>query len=408
MKSKSILYVLSFVFVFFISCKKAEAPDIEVKSTQKSIIAKSNDFGVDILKLVYEQEDEKENLMISPYSVSMALGMALNGADNNTEKQMQDMLGFSSMSLQQINEAYKTIMDYLLKADDEVEMAIANSIWQEETFSVKQDFLDLNKRYFNAECNARDFSSSNTVNEINAWCADKTNDKIKKVVDQISPATVMFLINAIYFNGNWKYQFDEESVLEQVFTNDEGEEFNVDMMQQEASLNYYSNDEIQMVELPYGNEKFAMQVILPVGDRKLDDLFEDLSASKLNSWIEGLNSQEVVMSLPKFKFKYKERLNDMLKAMGMTDAFVGGIADFSGITEKEDLFISFVDHFTFIDVNTEGTEAAAVTVIGFETTSVGGDDKKYFTANRPFMFTITEKETNTILFAGSVKHPEYE
>ncbi|MBI9035937.1 MAG: serpin family protein [Bacteroidales bacterium] len=403
--------VLILLAINITSCRKpVESQNHQLILNEKGqkLVTQSNNFGIDIFKKVYLAEEEYDNIMVSPYSISMALGMTLNGANGETEDAMKATLGFSTLEMESINQNYKTIMTHLLSVDQKVKLGIANSIWQRQDFSVIENFTNINKEYFNAETTSLDFLDPTSVDIINNWCAEKTEDKITKVMDEISPEAVMFLINAIYFKGDWKYQFDEESVITGPFSQDDGTQLSVDMMTQEATLNYYDNELMQMIELPYGNEKFTMVVMLPKSGHNLNGLMEELNSNTFNQWMGNLQRQDqVIVTLPRFKFDYKKRLNEMLIDMGMGIAFNPGLADFSGISTAMGLFISFVDHFTFIDVNTQGTEAAAVTVVGIELTSAG-EGNVSFTADHPFVFAITEKETNTILFIGTVTKPEYE
>ncbi len=413
MKKVIVCIVLAALALNISSCRKpveSQSPQQELVLNEKSqeLVSESNHFGIDVFKKVWQVEEEYDNVMVSPYSISMALGMTLNGANGATEEAMKETLGFSALEMDEINQTYKTIMEHLLSVDPKVRMDIANSIWQREGFPVLEGFTNTNREYFDAESTILDFSDPASVDVINNWCAEKTEDKIPKVIDEISDAAVMFLINAIYFNGNWKYQFDEAQVSQDLFIQDDGEQLLVDMMNQEASLNYYENEIIQMIELPYGNEKFNMTLMLPKSGNNLESLINSLTSTNFAQWCSHMNEVEkVVISIPRFKFDYKKRLNDILKDMGMSIAFTSGLADFTGISTVAGLYISFVDHFTFIDVNTEGTEAAAVTVVGVEYSSVD-ESIKYFTANHPFVFTITEKESRSILFIGAVTNPEYE
>ncbi len=404
---KKLYFTLVAALLVFAACKK-DKPLVcgttdECSVKIEALTAKSNDFGFDLLKRVYAVE-EKDNLMLSPYSVSTALGMLLNGAAGDTRTQMEEMLGFSDLSLQEINTSYKALMNHLLLSDPDIDLRIANSIWQKQNYTIHKDFLSLNQKYFDANAFERDFSDPKTVDEINAWCAEKTDDKITKIIDHISTEDVMFLINAIYFNGQWKYRFNEDSITNENFYS-QNNVFDVEMMHQQAAFNYYEDDSIQFIELPYANEKFVMQIVLPAHD--LDNLVNDIDAMMLNSWLNNASDREVIVSVPKFKYDYNKRLNDVLKSLGMVDAFDPFTANLTNISDATQLYTSFVDHFTHIDVNPKGTEAAAVTVVGVSYNSID-DSTTRFKLDKPFMYFISEKESNTILFAGTVKQPDYE
>ncbi|MBE9511919.1 MAG: serpin family protein, partial [Bacteroidetes bacterium] len=261
-----------------------------------------------------------------------------------------------------------------------------------------------NQNYFYAEVSPLDFNNPEAVNTINNWVADKTNDKITEILDYIPADAVMYLINAIYFKGIWKYEFDESDTEEKPFYLSDGTTKDVPMMVQEASFNYFSNDIMQAVEMPYGAGNYSMVILLPQNNKTPDDIIDQLSNDNWNRWLsEFYEAGKAHIQLPKFKFEYKNKLNDELINMGMGIAF--GNADFSKINPNRDLFISRVLHKTFIEVNEEGTEAAAVTLVELRETSIAGET---FIVNKPFIFVIKEKYTNSIIFIGKVMEPEYE
>jgi len=274
---------------------------------------------------------------------------------------------------------------------------------------VEQDFIDVNQSYYYAEVSPLDFSDPGAVNTINNWVADKTNDLITKVLDGIPSDAVMYLINAIYFKGIWKYEFDESNTEEEPFYLDDGTTKDVPMMVQEASFNYLSNDLIRAVELPYGYGNYSMIILLPRENRTLDDVIDQLSNENWNKWLSEFQGEvPVQIHLPRFKFEYKNLLNDELTNLEMGIAFDPFQADFSKINPYEQLFISKVIHKSFIEVNEEGTEAAAVTVVEISLTSADGDNIIPFYVNQPFLFAIKEKYTNTIAFIGKVMEPDTE
>ncbi|HKI89910.1 MAG TPA: serpin family protein, partial [Draconibacterium sp.] len=286
---------------------------------------------------------------------------------------------------------------------------IADAIFYSKRFSVKQNFLDINHEVYDAEVQALDFSSPSAVSTINNWVADKTHDKIKTIINSLSPNDRMVLLNAVYFNGIWSLQFDKEGTHMLDFHKTDGTSIQVAMMNKEEQLDYSSNGLFDAIKMPYGSGQFNMVILLPANGKNSQDIIDNLSASNWKNWIEDFSIEDhVVITMPRFKFAFKVPLIDILKEMGMQNAFRPGVADFSKITD-EDLFISSVLHKSYIDVNETGTEAAAVTSITFTTTSAGEQPpKKYFIVNKPFVFAITEKDTGAILFMGEVNHPEYE
>ncbi|MGC9343975.1 MAG: serpin family protein, partial [Bacteroidales bacterium] len=247
-----------------------------------------------------------------------------------------------------------------------------------------------------------------SVDIINNWVSDKTHEKITSIIESIPPQTAMYLINALYFYGNWKFEFDKEDNFPMVFNYEDGSSAEVEAMKQKADLSYFADNQVRMVELPYGDGNFSMTIILPVDGYKLNDIIPDVNNQNWNTWRQQLTERSVNLMLPKFKFEYKSLLNDYLKSMGMEIAFGEG-ADFSSmVQEPADLFISRVIHKTFIDVNEEGTEAAAVTAVEVSFTSVGpGGPAVQFAVDQPFIFVISEKTSNSVVFMGKVGNPEY-
>jgi len=347
--------------------------------------------------------------MISPLSVSLALAMTYNGADGDTKVAMEKILELYGLTVDEINENYKTLIDALASVDPKVLMSIANSIWYKQEFDVEQDFINVNQDYFYAEVSPLDFNDPESVTTINNWVANKTNDKITEILDEIPVDAVMYLINAIYFKGIWKYEFEESNTEEKPFYLSDGTTKDVPMMVQEGSFNYFSNDILQAVEMPYGAGNYSMIILLPQYNKTLDDIIDQLNNDNWNSWLsEFYEAEKIQIHLPKFKFEYKNKLNDELINMDMGIAFDPYNADFSKINSLEQLFISRVIHKSFIEVNEEGTEAAAVTMVEISLTSSGGETGIHFYVNQPFIFAIKEKYTNTIIFIGKVMEPEYE
>ena len=244
------------------NCKTVDnsEEDPETLAAKAKIESESNsEFGIDLFKTLVVN-DPSDNIFISPLSVSMALGMTMNGATGNTAYEMQNTLGFSDMTQEEINMGYKSLMWELQDADDQVEFDIANSVWAKS--SMKDEFKTAVEEYFEAETASLDFSDPKTLDRINAWVADHTNQRITKIIDEIESGDVMFLINAVYFNGNWKYKFDPEDTQTSPFYLDETSTVDAEMMKQRGDLNYYIDDTVTMIDLPYGNA-YSMQLSCP-------------------------------------------------------------------------------------------------------------------------------------------------
>ncbi len=368
--------------------------------TESDIVNSSAQFGFNLIKEISKSE-LNENIIISPLSVSTALGMVLNGAEDNTYEQIKTMLGFSDIEFDDINKSYKSLDSLLKNIDENVIFNSANSIWYRNEFNVEQNFIEINKKYFNAEVYNIDFSNSAAKDIINNWVKEATKSKIPKIIDAINPEIIMYLINAIYFKGNWQYQFDKNSTIDDTFYIDENNTVNCKMMVQKNQFNLYHDENLQAIELPYGNSSFNMMIILPSSIKGIDDVISKMNSETFDFIKNNFMKKEITIMIPRFRLEYKNKLNNVLINLGMKDAFIPEIANFSKINKAKKLFISEVLHKTFIEVNEEGTEAAAVTSIGVGVTSVGN----YFKVNKPFLFIIYEKNTNTILFIGKVINP---
>jgi serpin B len=271
--------------------------------------------------------------------------------------------------------------------------------------SFAQPFLDVNREYFNAEVTGLDFNDPSAADVINSWVSDATNGKIEEIVTKpIGRALVMFLINAIYFKGDWAHQFDKGLTRDAEFTLIDGTQKQVETMfhKEPAEVRTYSDDLMRVVDLPYGGDAFSATILVPQSGVSTDDVIGALDGSRWEMVIEGLTESARVVGMPKFTLEYGILLNDVLKALGMEVAFTGA-ANFSKIRPENDLYISSVKHKTFVDVNEEGTEAAAVTSVGFGIISVGPGP---FLVDRPFLFVIRERFSGAIIFMGKILDPQ--
>ena len=405
------IIVLSLLTLLGISCEvKQVDPGIKSLDLSKKsleLLESDNAFGLELFAAVMQEAEEGENVMISPLSVALALGMTYNGSATTTREAMEATLKLQGFTEGEINDGYKDIIDQLLDLDPKVVMQIANSIWYREGFTVEEDFISTNEEHFYAEIRELDFSRTDAKDIINQWVSDHTNELIEEIIDMIPPEAVMYLINAIYFKGSWTYEFDPEETELRPFYPDQVSSVDVSTMRQEAALHYFQNNLFQCVDLPYGDNQYSMLVFLPSGDNTCDDIRAELSSDNLNTWSNQFAETNVLVQMPKFKFETFKLLNDPLTGMGMGIAFTDS-ADFTRINHAGNLFISRVLHKTFIDVNEEGTEAAAVTAVEISLTSAGGGTQTVpFIADKPFLFLIREKSTGSILFIGKLSQPEY-
>lgn len=415
MKTKETMKILIVVMLSasVMSCHKQDDQikddlnNLPEKSAQ--VITSDNSFGLELFRKVLQSADKNKNTMVSPLSVALALSMATNGAVGETRTEMENTMKMHGLTPEQINKARKSLVAALQSADPDVLLEIANAIYYRQGLNVKSDYVTLNKEYYNAQVQALNFASPGALGIINGWVASKTRNKIPTIIDQIDSDLVMILLNAIYFNGIWKYKFGEKATHNLPFTLGDGSQKEVAQMSQEAALEYTSNNLFSAIQLPYGKGDYRMTVILPQTNKTTVDVVAALNDENWKNWMKSfVMTQNVVVTMPRFRFSWEMRLNEMLQAMGMVRAFDPGRADFSGIADVKpnSIYISYVIHKSYIDVNENGTEAAAVTGIGFSVTSVPSG-KTYFSVDRPFLFAITEKTTGAILFVGEVRSPEY-
>lgn len=401
MKKTSICLSVCGVFACF-ACNNEppeplELPDaqpIELRSELKQRVVQDNAFALKLFHL--NLQEEKENLLISPLSVSIALGMTWNGAGGNTRAEMERALEMSGLSVGDINEYYLTMQEALPAVDPSTRLGIANSIWYRQNFRVKPEFLAVNRNYFKAEISALDFSDPSAVKTINDWCAGKTNRLIPEIIDQIGSDAVMYLINAVYFKGIWTSRFDKNETYPGSFAAETGEKVAVNMMNQTGTFDYAVDGHAAYLDLPYGNRAFSMTVILPHEGKPLSGA---LTAESWHTAIGNMYPREVNIHLPRFKFKYNIEMQQILQNLGMQRAFAP-VADFSGIAPG--VYLSKVIHKTFVETNEEGTEAAAATAVEVILTGAVGSSATPFMVDRPFLFVIREKSTGVILFMGKV------
>jgi serpin B len=408
MKAICTLLIIS-TLILCVSCETEpiikEIPRITLTKKSAEIIEADHAFGFELFKEIC-RDSEEENIMISPMSVSYALGMTYNGAAGTTLDAFNEVLHFGGLTNQEVNESYKDLMDQLLNLSEEVDFALANSIWFKEGYPVLEEFIKTNEEYFRAAVKEADFSDPKTLDMINGWIEEQTNDKIKDMLDQIPVDVVMYLINAIYFNADWKYEFPKEDTYEGDFYLENGSKTAVDYMVLDGDFQYTLMDDFTAVELPYSDSSFSMVVMLPHLESSISSLIESLHVDSWNSWFENSHRIGIRLVLPKFKYEFKDLLNDPLKTLGLGVAFSDN-ANFSRIVPDRSLSISRVIHQTFIDVQEEGTEAAAATIVEIKELSSSGSMVS-FRADHPFLYLIKENSTGAIVFMGKVGRPVYE
>ncbi len=375
----------------------------ELSVAEGKLVDADNRFAFKLFREVNAQEDDTANVFVSPLSVGMALGMTYNGAAGTTRDAMQQTLELGGMTLEEVNAAYQSLIALLRNLDSKVEFLLANSIWYREGVSVLPTFLELNQRYFDAEVIALDFADPSAADVINGWVSTQTKGKITEIVDPpIDPLTFMFLIDAIYFKGDWTYQFDRDRTRDETFALTDGSQVSVPTMSrgEEIPVRLCQHADYTVLDLWYGGQAYSMTIVVPHDPATIHDVARAVTAQQWDAWTANLDSTRAFVTLPKFTLEYDIELNDVLKALGMEIAFSGG-ADFSNMIPGGGAYIEKVRHKTFVDVNEEGTEAAAVTSVEMRYESA----QPTVRVDRPFLFAIRENYSGSILFMGKVVDP---
>ncbi len=379
----------------------------ELTVTERGLIDADNRFAFKLFREINLQQVADTNVFISPLSVGMALGMAYNGAAGTTRDAMQQTLELQGLSIEDVNHAYRSVIDLLRTLDPRVTWLLANSVWHDQNFTPLTPFLDVTRTYFDADVTALDFRAPTTPGTINGWVGRKTSGRIKTIVpDPIPDEVIAYLINAIYFKGDWTQQFDKDLTRDQPFLLAGGSTVGVPMMsrKQEHSVRALVSSDVTVAELPYGGGAYVMTVVVPSEPTGAAALARELTEERWNAWLGALSERSLFVSLPKFELEYTIRLNEALKALGMAEAFDPDRADLSNmfqVTPSVRFYIDEVLHKTFVRVDEEGTEAAAATSVGIGATSA----PQRIVVDRPFLVAIRERLSGTILFLGKVVNP---
>jgi serpin B len=373
--------------------------------TDAKIIESSNKFGFKLFSEVLKNDREK-NVFISPSSVAIALAMTYNGASGTTQLAIAKTLELQGLNLPEINSSYKAALKQLLdNSDPKVQLKIANSLWANQDVSFRPDFLQRTQDFYQAKVSNLNFQDAAAPSIINNWVKENTNGKIDKIIEKIEPLDVLFLINAIYFKGKWSKEFDKNQTAQYPFYITPSRQKQLPMMSQDGDYRYYENNQLQAVSLPYGKDgKFSFYIFLPKQNSNLNAFYQNLNVENWEKWITRFSKQKGFIRLPRFKTDYDVTLNDALKSLGMEEAF-SNKANFSGMGKN--FAISQVKHKTFVEVNEEGTEAAAATSVGIVATSLRDEPEPFrMIVDRPFFCAIRDNQTGSLLFMGSIIEPQ--
>ncbi len=355
----------------------------------------------------FELKDKEENIFFSPFSITSAFLIVYEGARGNTQEEIEKVFFFLEDEKSR-RENFNKILKEINKSDKKYELYTANALWIHKDFKILKEYLNITQKFYLSFVKNLDFvkEPERAAEIINSWILEKTKGKIKELIskDMIGPLTRLIITNAIYFKGKWLKEFDKKNTREEDFRISETERVKVNMMKMEKEFfNYYEDEKIQVLEIPYDGEEVSMFIFLPK-DFDINSIDEYMNYEKFKEIRESMRKEEIDIYIPKFKMETKYLLNTYLENMGIKDAFSEIKADFSGITRQKELFISRALHKAFIEVNEEGTEAAAATGIVMEITAVR--KRKVFRADHPFIFLIYEKKTENIIFFGRILNPE--
>jgi serpin B len=386
---------------FFKTRKNVE----EERVNLKAVVQENTEFGLELYQRLRVLEG---NLFFSPYSISTALAMTYAGARGDTQTQMAQALHFPS-DQNQLHPAVARLGERLENTGKlgQVQIRVANTLWPRTGFKFLKAFLALTKKFYRVRITPIDFGDGEAARHtINAWVEERTENKIKELIAAgvLDDSTRLALVNAIFFKGNWANQFDPDLTSQALFLAAPGGQVQVPMMTRKHAFKYAEDDSLQVLELPYSGNDLSMLVLLPREVERLAKLEESLAVEKLEKWIKSLQETEVDVSLPRFGLNFPFRLDDTLKSMGMENAF-SNKADFSGMDGSQELYLGAVLHKAFVEVNEQGTEAAAATAVVMQTKAIAFSPI-VFRADHPFVFLIRENSTGSILFLGRVVNPD--
>jgi serpin B len=368
---------------------------------EQEVVASSNDFAFHLFAEV-NRATPKANLFISPFSVSMALGMTLNGAADSTLKAIQHTLGQNDLVPIEINKGYNELSTLLKSIDKKVNYSNSSALWYRQNLQANSLFKDISAAYYEAWVEGIDFENPKSATWVNKWVENQTDSKVKVMVEEIQPENQMFFTNTVYFKADWAQAFDKSLTAKAPFYKTDGTSVQANMMfADDAEVLFYQDVEKTMIDLPYGNKQYSMVILLPREGYSMDDLIEGLDAETLQSYFASADTLMLDLRLPKFNIASKLELEPVLTALGMGVAF-GEKANFSNLFEnKAHVPIQQMIHHAYVEVHEDGTEAGASTISG----SVSSTSLPTISVDQPFLFFIREKHTQAILFAGKMINP---
>jgi serpin B len=392
---------LSLMSMFVVACASSDHSESNEEPVNIKV---SEKFATNFFKLAAKKPDS--NVVISPYSVSTALSMAYNGAGSKTKTEMQNVLDYSGLSDEAVNQQNSSLYKSLMHVNPSSELTVANAMFANKNFEFVKAFMDSNQKYYGAKLETLDFADLSTVNKINNWVKDNTKNKIPSILDKVAPDAILYLVNAVYFKGVWLDEFKKDETQPVDFKLSNGSKKTVEMMNRSAKMSYFAGNNFQAVMLPYKDKRLQMCIFLPDKKSNITAFINSLTPESWSQWREQFRKEEGHLGLPRFKVEYKTELSEVLKAAGMPCAFEDNCADFKKMIEQNAM-ISRVLHKTYLEVNEKGTEAAAATAIEMSVTSAPMNPKPPFEmiCDRPFVVAIQDEKTNAILFLGAIVDP---
>lgn len=373
--------------------------EIELTKAQSEFVSSGNTFAFNFIDKI--NTEETKDYMVSPLSLQFLLGMILEGAEGRTAEEISTVLGYGSDGAQEVNEYCLAMLSQLPNVDKATKLSIANAIILNQECTLRKDYKETVEKYYLAEAVNKDFYDvKGTADYINNWCSKQTQGMIPKVLDEVSPDIMAYLINALYFKSKWSLQFNKDFSAKKQFTDEAGKKEDITMMIQESDFRHFSGKEFNAVQMDYGNGAYTMTVMLPNSGYKVADVCAYLKTASWQEFLGRFYTRKVNLWIPRFETEYKIKLNDILSEMGMPKSFAPG-AEFLKMSEDAN-YLDFIQQFTKIIVDEEGTEAAAISIGGMaRNTSVGMPDPiVYFHADHPFLYVISERSTGAVLFAG--------
>ena len=398
----------------------SEAQPIQLTDAQRVFANDNNQFTLNFLKTVNETDRSGKSFIYSPLSITYVLGMVNDAATGQTEQELEQTLGFHQGGIKAVNDYCKNLIDNLPKVDNKVTLNIANAIFLNKNYTLKSQFTQDMQTYYDAKAEALDFWAPETLDHINGWAKEKTNGMIPTILEKVDPLIISYLLNAIYFKADWASKFDQKNTKEEAFTTEEGST-KMPLMHQNVLINYCRNTTFSTVRMPYGNGLWTMTIMLPEGNNTIDDIISFIinnGYSETETYPCGtmgeplpeniLSPHEVDLKLPRYETssdtdEIEGGLIGLMKKMGINRAFYDGLAEIPNMCEAP-LYIDMMRQKAKIEVNEEGSEAAAVTVAGVTYKDASSAPKEYpkatFHANRPFVYIIREASSGVILFVG--------